>query len=115
MPMQRALYPDNWEEIALAVKEAAGWVCQGCGKQCRRPGEPFTTHKNTLTVQHIDGVPANCAAGNLIALCAPCHLRADAKMHARHAGDTRRAKSEAETGQASLWVRLSTELKREEG
>lgn len=39
MPMQRKLYPDDWDEIALAIKEAANWHCQSCGKPCRKPGE----------------------------------------------------------------------------
>ena len=82
MPMQRELYPENWEEIALAVKEEADWKCEGCGKQCRRPGEPFDTHKRTLTVSHQDHDPANCERANLKALCAPCHLRYDAAHHA---------------------------------
>jgi hypothetical protein len=49
MPMQRDQYPSNWDEIALAIKEAAGWRCQECGMQCRRPGEIFDTHRRTLT------------------------------------------------------------------
>lgn len=40
MPMERHRYPDNWDEIATQVKEEAGWKCEECGKQCRRPGEP---------------------------------------------------------------------------
>ncbi len=91
MPMQRELYPDDWEAIATAVKEAADWRCQECGKQCRRPGEPFDTHKRTLTVAHIDPDPSNVSRENLRALCAPCHLRLDAKMHARNARRTRDA------------------------
>jgi len=83
MPMIRSLYPDDWESIARDVKERADWKCQACGKQCRKPGEPFDTHKNTLTVHHIDHCPENCSQDNLIALCAPCHLRADAQHHAR--------------------------------
>lgn len=86
--MTRERYPADWERIALRVKEAAGWVCQGCGKQCRKPGEPFDRHTRTLTVHHIDFTPENCREDNLIALCAPCHLRADAKHHA----ETRRAR-----------------------
>ena len=82
MPMQRELYPEDWEEIALSKKSAAGWRCEECGVQCRMPGEPFTSHRYTLTVSHIDHNPANCAAENLRALCAPCHLRYDAKHHA---------------------------------
>ncbi len=88
MPMQRELYPDNWEAIAAAVKEAAGWKCQKCGKQCRRPGEPFDTHRNTLTVAHMNHTPQDISPENLKALCAPCHLRYDAKHHV----ETRRKK-----------------------
>lgn len=82
MPMQRELYPDNWDEIALRIKENAGWICQSCGKQCRRPGEPFDTHKRTLTVAHLNHEPGDCRKENLKALCAPCHLRYDANHHA---------------------------------
>lgn len=81
MPMQRELYPPDWEEIAFAKKERAGWKCEACGKQCRKPGEPFDTHKNTLTVSHQDHNPANCSDENLRALCAPCHLKYDAQHH----------------------------------
>ena len=82
MPMNKALYPKDWKIIALAKKQSVAYICEGCGRQCRRPGEPFDTHKNTLTVHHIDHNPGNCSDDNLIALCAPCHLRADAKHHA---------------------------------
>jgi len=82
MPMDRARYPDNWEKIALAVKTAAGWKCQKCGKQCRKPGEPFDTHKRTLTVAHLNHTPEDVREENLMAMCAPCHLRYDAKHHA---------------------------------
>lgn len=80
--MNRALYPSDWVEIAVALKNAVGWRCQGCGVQCRRPGEPLVTHRLTLTVAHLDHDPANCALENLRALCAPCHLRYDAGHHA---------------------------------
>lgn len=83
MPMDRSRYPANWKQIALAVKEAAGWKCQACGKPCRKPGEKLDTHRRTLTVHHIDHRPENSDAENLIALCAPCHLKADAEHHAR--------------------------------
>lgn len=83
MPMQKELYPDNWKDIAAAVKEAAEWKCQNCGKQCRRPGEPFDTHRNTLTVAHMNHIPSDIRPENLKALCAPCHLRYDAKHHAQ--------------------------------
>lgn len=91
MPMQRELYPDNWEEIAYAVKCEVGWKCEKCGKQCRRPREPFDTHKRTLTVSHKNHKPMDCRRENLQALCAPCHLRYDANHHA----ETRKRKREA--------------------
>ena len=88
-PMRRDEYPDDWDEIATEVKEAAGWRCQTCGAQCRRPGEPFDTHRRTLTVAHRDHNPLHCSPSNLIAECAPCHLRRDAGHHARNARRTR--------------------------
>jgi len=102
MPMRRELYPDNWDEIARAVKVAADWRCQECGKQCRRPGEPFDTQRRTLTVAHLDHDPANCASDNLRALCAPCHLRYDAQHHARSASHTRYM-TESDAGQGQLF------------
>lgn len=39
MPMDRSRYPENWEAIALAVKEKAGWRCENCDRPCLRPGE----------------------------------------------------------------------------
>ena len=82
MPMERARYPTNWKDIANDVKNKAGWVCQMCGKQCRKPSEPFDTHKRTLTVAHLDHTPEHCTEDNLMAMCAPCHLRYDAQQHA---------------------------------
>jgi len=79
MPMDRSKYPPDWDDIAKAVKEAAGWRCELCNKPCRRPGEKHTTHKITLTVAHINHVEGDCRPENLSALCAPCHLRYDAK------------------------------------
>lgn len=95
MPMQRHLYPANWDAIALQVKTDANWQCQQCRKECRRAKESlsdFITRveeavekptRFTLTVAHYpDPNPANVAKDNLLALCAPCHLRLDATLHA---------------------------------
>jgi hypothetical protein len=38
MPINRSLYPENWDEIALSIKRAANWTCEWCGKPCRPPG-----------------------------------------------------------------------------
>lgn len=92
MPVDWNKYPDDWKEIALSVKEEAGWQCEKCGKQCRCPGELFDTHKNTLTVAHCNHVESDCRPENLTAMCAPCHLRYDAQHHARNAARTRAEK-----------------------
>ncbi|NEZ66255.1 HNH endonuclease [Leptolyngbyaceae cyanobacterium CCMR0082] len=107
MPMDRSLYPDDWDEIALNIKNEAKWVCDDCGKICRKSGESvdeFVVRINainqlfsgwpedisvsesevrahpqrwTLTVAHLDHQPQNCDRTNLKALCAPCHCRYD--------------------------------------
>lgn len=103
MPMNRKLYPANWDEIARSVKDEATWHCEACGKPCRKPGEkhwqllarlpdiwiddlelsdeddarsPRWT-RFVLTVAHLDHRPENCDRSNLRALCAPCHCRYD--------------------------------------
>ena len=96
MPMDRERYPVDWERIATAKKESVGWVCERCGKQCRKPGEPFDTHKRTLTVSHLNHTPEDVRPENLCAMCAPCHLRYDAQHHS----ETRRMKKEAQHGSA---------------
>lgn len=101
MPMDRSRYPDDWEAIALAVKVAADWRCECCGKRCRRPGEPFDTHRRTLTVAHLDHDTTNSDPANLAALCAVCHLQHDARHHANNAARTRRRRME-EAGQRRL-------------
>jgi hypothetical protein len=82
MPMEKHRYPKDWKRIATEKKESTGWTCEICGKQCRKPGEPFDTHMRTLTVAHLDHTPENCDPKNLCAMCAPCHLRYDAQQHA---------------------------------
>lgn len=67
-------YPPNWDEIANAVKDAAGWCCV----RCDHPHEPEIGY--TLTVHHLDMDPANCAWWNLPALCQRCHLHIQAKV-----------------------------------
>lgn len=92
MLMERERYPENWNQIAYQLKERVNWKCQKCGKQCRRPGEPFDTHKRTLTVAHLNHMPEDIRPENLMAMCAPCHLKYDAKQHAE---TRRRRRNEA--------------------
>ncbi|WP_414755261.1 hypothetical protein [Anabaena sp. CCY 9910] len=37
--MGQGVYPDNWQEIATALKAASNWRCAKCGRACLRPGE----------------------------------------------------------------------------
>ena len=84
MPMDRSKYPDNWEEMARRIKNRAKWRCEQC-KLVHNPNSASTT----LTVHHKDGDPSNCADDNLIALCAPCHLRAQRTTHLYEARQTK--------------------------
>lgn len=100
MPVDWSHYPDDWKETARQTKEAAGWKCQLCGKQCRRPGEPFDTHRRTLTAAHLDHDPENPDA-RLMAMCAPCHLRYDAAEK----GKRRKERSRRKDPQMKLFER----------
>jgi hypothetical protein len=107
MPMQRELYPNDWEAIALAIKEGAAWTCQQCGRPCRRPGQcwdefevkhgwlwpdayeedgdegiAFKKGRFVLGVAHLDHQPANCSPENLRAWCNVCHCRYDLRAMA---------------------------------
>lgn len=101
MPYDRSRYPSDWDSIALATKEAADWICQDCGMQCRRPGEAFDTHRRTMSVHHMgapkdDGSPGDphdkmdVRPINLRALCSKCHLARDLPLHMQNAAATRR-------------------------
>ena len=75
MPIDRSRYPVDWEEIALAVKEAAGWRCERCGVGHMEDG----TMGSCLTVHHLDQDPENPEA-RLEALCARCHLADERRL-----------------------------------
>lgn len=80
MPVDTSQYPNDWNTIALSVKEASDWRCGCCGKQCYRPGErpkdlsrsQWTAH--TLQVHHRNRDPKDNRLSNLLSLCAVCHL-----------------------------------------
>src|SRR4028119_1164681 len=72
-------YPDNWQKIALSVKESALWRCAKCHQQCLRPGKQSGLTKSeqcalTLTVHHRNRIPEDNRPENLIALCTACPL-----------------------------------------
>lgn len=66
-------YPENWGEIAEAVKEKAGRRCVRCGSPSVRG--------RVLTVHHFDNNKSNCAWWNLGALDQVCHLQIQGKVH----------------------------------
>lgn len=105
MPMDRSRYPENWNKLALSIKQAANWTCQRCNRPCRMPGEELCEffervkgyrhfdldwvngtaisticdhpQRFTLTTAHLDQDPNNNDPSNLAALCSVCHLAHD--------------------------------------
>lgn len=85
-------YPNNWDQIATAVKTLAGWRCERCGHPHDPKGEiPCDDlcdmnykhpkgKRRGLTVHHLDGDKSNCATWNLAALCQACHLQIQVKV-----------------------------------
>lgn len=65
-------YTADWQEVARATKDEAGWKCIRCGH----------IHEQgwILTVHHLDGDKANNAWWNVLALCQRCHLRIQGKV-----------------------------------
>lgn len=80
MPVNKSLYSDNWNSLALEIKEAAQWRCSCCGKQCYKPGErPENLTRsewtaNILQVHHRNHDPKDNRLSNLLSVCASCHL-----------------------------------------
>lgn len=74
MREQVKTYPDEWEAIAHAVKEEAGWRCEECGHpDSYEEGYALTTH-------HQDGDTSNNSRENLKALCQRCHLKRQGRL-----------------------------------
>jgi hypothetical protein len=116
----RDRYPSDWEEISLAARRAVGWTCQKCGKRCRQAGESISEFLNRspdlpaaevqahpirwcLTVAHLNHIESDCRAENLVAMCAPCHLKYDAAHHAL-SRKANRMKALEQSGQLNLFA-----------
>lgn len=86
-PIPENGYSPNHKEIARQIKESVHYKCEFCGKQCRRPEEPFTNHKYTIQLAHLDHNPQNNDRSNLRALCVPCHMAHDNKTKRSRVGN----------------------------
>ena len=73
-PFPNSVYPAEWDLIAEAVKDRAGWKCI----RCQHPHDVASGH--VLTVHHLDGDKGNCQWWNLLALCQRCHLKIQGKL-----------------------------------
>jgi hypothetical protein len=134
MPFDRTLYPADWERIAVAVKDRAGWRCEwpGCGAEhqarlhrddldlerfivctagpCCRQLRPAITV--ILTAAHrCDCRPICGNLDHLSALCQLHHLRLDARQHGVKARATRAANRKAKLAAAAAhWNAVSEAL-----
>jgi hypothetical protein len=94
-PENAARYPADWPEVSLAIRERAGWRCEGSPAypDCRASNghpHPDTGSIVVLTVAHMDNTPENCLPENLRAWCQRCHLNYDRAIHLRNAYENRR-------------------------
>lgn len=131
-PENKKLYPKNWKAIRAEILERArghpgssmrpacemchvidGWVYHR-----HKNGAPFFPDlcpsidtplskgyrrvKIVLTIAHLNHNPRDNRRSNLKALCQQCHLRHDAKHHAKTARETRERKSK-EAGQGWMF------------
>ena len=104
--MQRKLYPENWEEISLKVRESSGWRCECCGfcqlhrgRRCVEiNGKPaqWARGKIVLTVAHLCHHPECINLDHLVALCQRCHLRGDSFVKMRALKSKRQKESKQE-------------------
>ena len=81
----RWLYPRNWNELAQACKERAGYRCEDCGiPQGARVVSRKTgvVYRISLAAAHMDHDPWN-PHPRLRALCPACHARYDYSQRER--------------------------------
>lgn len=99
MPMNRDLYPDDWETISERIRFVRARGACECDGRCGAHDGDCTAHHGEpnprtesmviLTVAHLDHDPGNSDDDNLLAMCQQCHLAYDAGHHARNARLTR--------------------------
>lgn len=119
MPIDYRNYPPTWKAIRAAILERAGHKCEVCGVPNHAVGirdrqgvfHPLEEINENgmdnldltpsargitivLTIAHLDHDPSSTDPARLKAMCQQCHLRYDARHHARNAAVTRRRKRE---------------------
>lgn len=52
--IEKALYPKNWKDLSLRIREDANWTCKNCGRPCRRPDESKQDFLSRLQMEHPD-------------------------------------------------------------
>ena len=79
MPIDHRYHPE-WDTVSRYVRELFDFYCARCDKDCRNSKNA----DSVLQVHHIDENPGNNDLGNLIPLCASCHLKIEkeARLHA---------------------------------
>ena len=100
--MPEGEYPDNWEEISIAIRLRAGGRCECTGECALHRGArcaeldhadaQFAEGMVILTVAHMNHCKSDCRPENLKAMCNTCHLRYDLNLHARNAFENKRNK-----------------------
>lgn len=99
-PEMKDLYPPDWDEISLRIRNDRAKGCCECVGECGTHGipwapcpavnrelHPVTGSRVVLTVAHLNHDPRDCRDENLKAMCQKCHLNYDADHHA----ETRKA------------------------
>ena len=118
MPIDPALYPPNWRNFSVSVREKAGWVCTRCRRPCRKSGESRQDFVNRIREAHSEWLSQLLEDGcirfkrfelqaahlnqdpctdEVTPLCTPCHLRHD-RFYYRHNRFSKRERH----GQTSL-------------
>ena len=115
MPMDRRLYPADWEAISWRIRfERAGGQCECMGEcglhrthpgpqRCtERHGEPGQWTRGTivLTTAHLCHDPSCRDEMHLRAMCQRCHLCYDGALHRQHARERRATRTSRSSGRS---------------